>query len=105
MWFCVVFGDGKLISFINPFGSMVSGFPMVECWFSTGDFEFVRLVESVGKSGIPLFFGLSVFVSLGSVSSLSELTNILKETRFSTTRVNFRKKKIPFSGTPQRTMS
>jgi len=34
-----------------------------------------------------------VFVSLGSVSSLSELTNVLKETHFSTTCANFRKTK------------
>jgi hypothetical protein len=89
-----------LFSYV-PFGVtvMVLGcpdylqFPMVECWFFTGGFEFVRLVESVGKLGIPLFFGLLVFVSLGSVSSLSELTNVLKETHFSTTCVNFRKTK------------
>jgi len=85
MQFCVVFGNGLQIDILQK-SIWVNGFRV--SWFSTGGFEFVRLVESVGKSGIPLFFGLLVFVSLGSVSSLSELMNILKETCFSTTHVN-----------------
>ena len=92
MQFCVVFGNGLQIDILQK-SIWVNGFRV--SWFSTGGFEFVRLVESVGKSGIPLFFGLLVFVSLGSVSCLSELMNILKETCFSTTHVNLRKKYHP----------